>query len=200
MIVLNKTQALKKHKCVIKVSEIKEKHLIVCKVECSGKARKNTWTHRFFSIYGGYAMLLEKDLIDLPGKLFMVCQINEHSKGGHCEYEMQLMDLQGKVLNQFSSNYHSTLLLDDKYLWFLKSGKTRYDFTSDRDLDLVKLNINTGQVKQTIKLNYPQLLNCAYSFVLGITLTVKKNTGLLKIEFKDELKYNSVKHIPITKL
>jgi len=64
-------------------------------------------------------MLLEKHLIDLHGKHFLLYQINEYSRGGHCEYDMQLMDLQGNVLKQFSSNYYRKLVLDEKYIWFL---------------------------------------------------------------------------------
>lgn len=194
---LKQTDNIKKYKCSISISEIKEQHLNVCIIESFGK---NKWNQPFYSIYGGYAMLLEKYLFDLPGRLFLAYQINEHSKGGHCEYETQIMNLQGKILNKFSGDYHSNFLLDGKYLWFLKSGKKRFELASDRDLDLVKLNINTGKVKQIIKLNYPRLLNCDYSFVIGIELVEKRNAGLLKIKYKDDLNYATVKHIPIDKV
>jgi len=197
MNLIKSTNSIKKYKCEIQISEKKDNHLDVCLVECSGK---NKWTHLFYSTYGGYAMLLEKHLKDLPGKHFLVYQINEHSRGGHYEYETLLMNLQGKVLNHFTSSYHSIYLLDDKYLWFLKSGAKPYILSSDRDLDLVKLNIDTGNVKQTIKLNYQELLNCSYSHIIVAALSVKHNKGVLKIKYSDKSKDIYTKRIELAKI
>ena len=197
MIILKTTNNIKKYRREIQVSEKEDRNINVCLVECFGK---NKWSHLFYSSYDGYAMLLEKKLIDLPGKLFMVYQINEHSRGGHVEYETLVMNIDGKILNQFNSNYHSKFLLDDKYLWFLKSGAKRYDLISDRDLDLVKLNTKTGQVKQIIKLNYQALLNCSYSYVIAVSLSVKHNKGVLQIKYSDESKDTRSKRIELTKI
>jgi hypothetical protein len=197
MNLLKSTNNINKYKCEILISEKKESHLDVCMIQCSGK---NKWSHLFYSVYDGYAMLLEKQLIDLPGKHFLVYQINEHSRGGHCEYETQLMNLQGEILNQFTSRYYSKFLLDDKYLWFLKSGARRFDFKSDRDIDLIKLNINTAKVKQTIKLNYPHLLNGSYSHILGVELTTRHNNGELLIKYSDKTKGLCTKRIELTKI
>lgn len=89
----NTTSNIKKYKRETRVSEIVKDHLIICKVTCTGKSNKNRWARLYPSIYGGYAMLLEKHLMDLSGKNFSVYQINEHTRGGHYEYEMQLIDL-----------------------------------------------------------------------------------------------------------
>ncbi len=197
MNLLKSTDNINKYKCEILLSEKKKGHLDVCKVESSGK---NNWTHLFYSTYAGYAMLLEKQLLDLPGKHFLVHQANEHSRGGHCEFETQIMNLQGQVLNQFTSSYYSKFLLNEKYLWFLKSGEKRFDFTSDRDLDLVKLNIKTAQVKQKIKLNYPHLLNCPYSNIMRIELAVKHNDGILLIKYSDNTRDIKTKRIVLTNI
>jgi hypothetical protein len=89
---------------------------------------------------------MSKHLIDLPGKRFLVRQINEHSRGGHCEYEVYLLDLYGKILNQFAGRYHSKFILDDKYIWFYVSGEKPHSYTSNLDLKMMKLNYNTGIV------------------------------------------------------
>ena len=90
MNLLEKTNNINKHNCFIEVSEEKQGHLNVCKVICDSNKRKNKWIHFFPSVYQGYAMLHAKYLFDLPGKVFIVYQINEHSKGGHVEYEMPI--------------------------------------------------------------------------------------------------------------
>jgi len=197
MIILKKTNHIKNNKYEIQTSEVKESHLSVLKITCKGKYN---WSHIFYSVYGGYAMLLEKHLIELQGKTFIAYQINEHAKGGHHEYEIQLMNLQGKVLNKFSSRYYSDYILDDKYLWFLKSGEKPFTFTSNRDLDLVKLNTSTGKVKQTMKLNYEELLNQSISYVFDIKLKIKHGIGILQINYRDKLKNSFTKRIPLAGL
>ena len=200
MIILNKTQIIKKLKCEIKLTEFTDKHISHCQVICSGKSKKNQWEIVLPSTYGGYAMLLDKHLIDLPSKLFLVRQINEHSRGGHHEHEIHVMNLFGKVINRFTGGYNSRLLLDEKHLWMLVSGKNYHNPKIDRDLDLIKLNIKTGQVKQTIKINYPHLLNCSYSYIVTVQLSVKHNKGILQIKYSDGLKEIQTKRTELTNL
>lgn len=197
---LTQTNIIKKYNCSILVSEKNEGHLNICKVECVSNKRNNNWTHLFPSIYADYAMLHEKYLIDLPGRNFLVYQINEHSRGGHTEFEMQLMDLQGKVLNQFSSRYNSKLICDDKYIWLIKSGDKPFKIGSDRDLDLVKTNHKTGKIKQTIKLNYPHLLKCDYNYVIDVEFTKKHNSINLLIKYSNDEKVIKSKRLALTEI
>lgn len=200
MKILQQTDAINKNNCKVCLAEIEEKHLLICKVVCTGKSNKNNWEQLYPSVYGGYAMLLEKSLIDLPGKHFLVQQINEHSRGGHCEYERQLMDLQGTVLQKFSSRYNSKIIGDDKYLWFLQSGDKPFRFGNDRDLNLIKLNHKTGKIKQTSKLNYPQLLNCSYHYVISVDITEKHNRFNLLIKYSDSEKNTRSKRIDLLEI
>ena len=194
MILLKSTNIITKYKCKIQVSEKKDNHLNVCLVKCSGR---NKWTHLFPSVYQDYAMLHATYLFDLPGKAFIVYQINEHSRGGHVEYEMQLLDINGNVLNQFAGSYNSKIILDDKYLWFLVSGEEPFNFNTDRDLNLIKLNFKTGKTKQSIKLNYPHLLNCSYNYILGASLSIKHNKGILQIKYSDNSKETQSKRVEL---
>ena len=149
--VLNKTQNIRKQKCEVQISEIQEGHHYVCHVICTGESLCYKWHQTFRSIYGGYAILMEKNLIDLPGKRFLVCQVNEHSKGGHLEYEIYLLDLNGKILNQFTGSYNSKVLLDDNFIWFYVSGDRPYSYSFNLDLKLIKLNYLTGIAKTITK-------------------------------------------------
>jgi hypothetical protein len=185
MKLVNTTNIIKKYKCEIKVSEIVKEHLIICKVTCTGISKKNRWEHLYPSTYGGYAMLLEKHLIDLTGKNFLAYQINEHSRGGHYEYEMQLMDLQGNVLKKFSSNYNSKILFDDNYTYFLQSGTKPFNRDSDPDLNFIKLNHKTGEIKHTVQLNYSALLKCPYKYIIAVNFTEKHNRFYLLIKYSD---------------
>ena len=94
-----------------------------------------------------------------------------------------------------TSGFYSDFLLDDKYIWFLKSNEKRFNFSSDPDLDLIKLNTKTGKLKQTIKLNYSQLLACKYTYIFGVKLIKKKILALLIIEYLDKLKQKIKKNI-----
>ncbi len=193
MIILEETNKITKNHCTLTISEINTNH---CQVDCTG--RKNKWTHIFPSIYADYAMLRDKCLIDLPGKSFLVYQINEHSKGGHHEYEVQLMDVSGNVLNEFSSRDNIDFIIDNTNLWFLKTGNKRFSFTSDTDLDLIKLNIKTGEVRNSINLDYQKILNCPYKIVIGAKLSKKRNNMMLKIQYKDKSNNSQSKHIPLS--
>ena len=144
---IERTYCIEKYNCSIGVSEEKSKHSTVCKVECVCDKRKNNWQQIFESVYGGYAMLIEKHLLDLPGKRFLVQQINEHSRGGHREYEVYLLDLCGKTLNKFAGSYNSKFLLEDKYVWFYVSAKKPNSDTFNLDLKMVKLNYKTGKTE-----------------------------------------------------
>lgn len=111
MIILEETNKITKAHCTLSFS-VDNTHS--CQVVCTRK--KNKWTHVFPSIYRDYAMLREKCFIDLPDKSFLVYQINEHSRGGHHEYEVQLMDVNGRVLNEFSSRDNIDFVLDKNNL------------------------------------------------------------------------------------
>lgn len=193
--ILKKTDYIEKNQNILQVSGKAVKHLQVCTVECAGI---NQWTHEFYSDCASYAVLLEKYLLDLPSPLFIVYQINEHSRGGFYEYETQIINMKGEVLNQFASKYDSEFILSGEYIWFLTSGKEKRNLTQGCDLELVILNSNTAKVKQRFNLNYPQLLNYPYSTILWVRLKVKHKQGLLEIEYTDTLKKNNVKYVPIS--
>ncbi len=193
MIILEETNRIIKDHCTLSFSE---EHTNSCQVICT--RRKNKWTHVFPSIYSDYAMLREKSLIDLPGKTFLVYQINEHSRGGHHEFEVQLMNVNGRVLNEFSSRDNIDFILDKNNLWFLKTGKKRFSFTSDIDLDLIRLNTRNGQVKNCLNLNYENLLDITYRIVIAANLSEKRNKMMLKIQYKNELNKIQSKHIPLS--
>jgi hypothetical protein len=158
MIILDKTSTIKKHNCEVQVTEVDDNHISNCQVICSGKSKKNQWQVVLPSIYGGYAMLLDKHLIDLPSKLFLVRQINEHSRGGHIEYEIHLMDLYGKVINKFTGSYNSKFILDDKFLWFYVSGKKPYSYTFNYDLKIIKLDYTKGVVEKVENGKLPTII------------------------------------------
>ncbi len=197
MILLKKTDSIRKNKCLITLSEERDNYSGVCKVECTGRSRKYKWTHLFPSVYGGYAMLREKYLIDLPGKCFLAHQVNEHSKGGHCEYEIQLMDLLGNVLNTFSGGIDSNFILDNRTVWFLKSGKKHYSIGSIRDVDLIQLNIVTGKVEKTLNLNDAQLFEISYTELHWYDLIERKGDCFLQIKQADNLNKIFVKRIAL---
>lgn len=182
MELLKETAYVEKKGCLIAISEKEEGHVQICKIEAVGK---HQWTHLFPSVYGGYAMLLEKHLFDLPGETFLVYQINEHSRGAHHEYELQLLNLEGKVLGGFSGRYYSDFILDQKYVWFLTSGKEPYSLGSNRDLNLVQLHIKTGRIKQNIKLNYANLLACSTPMVFRVKLIEKNSNGFIEIVYSN---------------
>ena len=155
MKLLGKTQIIKKMDCEVQISEIQEGHLRVCHVTSTGKSKRYKWQQNFRSIYGDCAMLMEKHLIDLPGKRFLVRQINEHSRGGHSECEVYLLDLSGQIRNQFTGSYNSKILLEDKYIWFYISEKKPYSNTFNLDLNMIKLNYMTGKTETIIKGKLP---------------------------------------------
>jgi hypothetical protein len=183
---LEKTQHIRKNKCELHVSAHKEGYQSICQVECTGRSRAYKWTHLFPSIYDGYAMLLEKHLIDLSGKRFLIHQVNEHSKGGHYEFEIQLMNLKGKVLNQFSSRQQSNFIGDDQYLWFLKTFYKSSANSVDRGMQLIKLNTIRGKADKTIILNYAQLLDNNEVSMPSTQLMVKDDEGFLQIRYTDK--------------
>ena len=108
--------------------------------------------------------------------------------------------MQGSVLNQFASGFNSNILLDSKYIWFLVSGDKPSSITRDRDLNLIKLNINTGKVKQSIKLNYPYLIHREYKYIIGTQLKIKHNKGIIQIKFSEESSEISTKRIELIKI
>ncbi len=197
MILLEKAQNIKKNKCELRVSVHQEGYQSICQVECTGRSRAYKWTHLFPSIYGGYAMLLEKHLLDLAGKRFLIYQVNEHSKGGHHEFEIQLMNLKGKVLNQFSSRQKSHFIGDEQYLWFLKTFYQSFANSVDRGMQLIKLNAIRGKVDKTVILNYAQLLDNNEVSMPSTQLMVKDDEGFLRIRYLDKLHKRQTKLISL---
>ena len=153
---LTTTQLIRKKSCEVQISEIQEGHLNVCHVVSTGKSKRYKWQQSFKSIYGGYAMLVTKELIDLPGKRFLVRQVNEHSRGAHYECEVYLLDICGNILNQFNGSYKSQVLLDDKYIWFYVSGNKPYSYSHNLDLNMIKLNYMTGKSTEIPKGALPE--------------------------------------------
>jgi len=147
---LGKTQIIRKKECEVKITEIQDGNHRICHVICTGKSRHYNWQQNFKSIYGDCAMLIEKSLIDLPGKRLLIHQINEHIRGGHHECEVYLLDLSGKILNQFSGGYNSKILLDDKYIWFYISRQKNHNNTFNLDLKMIKLNYTSG-ITETVR-------------------------------------------------
>lgn len=160
--VLNKTQIIRKRNCEVQISEIQDGHNRICHVVCTGKSRRFKWQQSFKSNYGDCAMLVGKSLIDLPGKRFLVHQINEHSRGGHHECEVYLLDLCGKILNQFAGSYNSKILLDDKYIWFYISRKKTYSDTFNLDLKMIKLNYTNGLTTTVLKGELPSQIEAHF--------------------------------------
>jgi len=155
MTLLKKTQKIIKKNCQLQISEVKQGHLNRCLLTSTGKSKKYKWQKSFNSIYGGYAMLMAKHMIDLPGKRFILQQVNEHSRGGHCEYETYLLDLQGNISNQFDGSYNSKFILDDQFVWFYVSGEKPYSYTFKHDLKIIKLNYLKGKVEKIDKGKLP---------------------------------------------
>jgi hypothetical protein len=177
-----------------------ENHTNICKIKCSSKNKKYNWSHLYYSVYDSYAMLLESHFFDLPGKRFLVHQANEHSKGGHCEFETQLMDLEGNVLSKFSGKYRSKYLLKDKYLWFLHSENNSLSLICDKGLFLIKLNHITGEIKQKTELNYSELLGDVGTMVLSVNFIEKRDHYFLHISYIDASKNKNQKKIPLLTL
>ncbi len=197
MIQLEKTSRIRKGKGQISILK-DEEYSNTCMIECVGRTRKYKWTQEVLSIYGSYALLRDNYLIDLPGQCFLVIQINEHSKGGHIEHEIQLMNLKGDVLNKFSSKDNFDIILDNNRLWFLKSENKFYDFSNDVDIDLIQLHIKTGKTMHNIPLDYQKLLNCTYKRVFAAKLTEKRGRVMLKIQYMDDINRRQSKHIPLS--
>lgn len=197
MKLLKKTQHIRKNKCELHVSAYKEGYQSICQVECMGRSRAYKWTHLFPSIYEGYAILLEKYLIELAGKRFLIYQVNEHSKGGHYEFEIQLMNLKGKVLNQFSSRQQSNFIGDNQYLWFLKTFYKSSTNSIDRGMQLIKLNTIRGKADKTIILNFAQLLNENKVSMPSSQLMVKDDEGFLQVRYTDKSRKRQAKLISL---
>ncbi len=159
---LDKTQIIRKKYCEVQISEIQDGHNIVCHVISTGKSSCYKWKQNFESVYRDCAILVAKNLINLPGKRFLVHQINEHSRGGHYECEICLLNLRGKVLNKFEGRYNSKVLLDDKYIWFYISRKEANYYASNSDLIMIKLNYITGKAKTVSKRELPPYINTCF--------------------------------------
>ena len=195
MELLKRAKHIEKRSCSIEVSEITERYIPVCLVTCEGKFN---WTHVFHSVYGGDAILHEKHLFDLPNDCFLVYQINEHSRGAHCEYEMQMLNLQGDVLNGFTDRYFTDFLLNEEYVWFLKSVSSSKGAFNHQDQNLIQLDINTGRVKQESKLNYSELLGTPKADIHDTKLTTKNEEGFIWFSYTDKLSQDQLeKLIPI---
>jgi hypothetical protein len=183
MKLINESSFIEKKECLLEVKAVLDRNIKVPKVICVGKYE---WEKNFPTIYGGYGILHEKYLLDLPGDKFLLFQINEHSRGAHCEYEFYLLNVKGVVLADLSSEFHTSFALDNKYIWFLKSGEKKYRIGENKDLDLIQFQLDQAKIKQKIKLNYAELLKCKNPNVGQVKIVEKDGDCFLDIWFLDK--------------
>lgn len=181
MKLLPKEDIIDEGDCLIEIGQQLEKYIMSCKVSSIGKYE---WKLILPSVYGGYAMLLENKLINLPGDLFLVYQINEHSRGAHCEYEIHLLNTKGEILFQTTSGHYSEFVLDDKYVWYIQSGDKKYKM-GEPDLKLVQLNYARAATKQVIGINYRELLSLKEPFIHAVKFKEDSNDCYVEIRYSD---------------
>ncbi|MCB9225254.1 MAG: hypothetical protein R2780_02795 [Crocinitomicaceae bacterium] len=181
MKLLNKEDIIEEVDCLIEIGQQLEKYVMCCKISCIGK---HEWKLILPSVYGGYAMLLEKKLINLPDDLFLVYQINEHSRGAHCEYEIHLLNTKGEILFQTTSRHYTEFVLDGKYVWYIQSGDKPYKM-GEPDLMIVQLDYKTANEKQKVSLNFRELLPVKEPFIHRVKFVEKNNDCFLEIQYSD---------------
>lgn len=195
MKLLSSQDLIEKQGCLLEASRTKD-NVTQAKVVCIGK---ENWDVLLPSCFGGWAMLFENLLIDLSRKFVLHTQGNEHSRGAHVIFENVILDLKGKTVHSWSSYSHTTFLVDQTSLYYLKEKQRDSRNYGDRKFLFCKTKLKTLASKEYV-LDFPTLLGDPKPLVLTRKLITKHDAGFLEITYVgSQQDGRQKKRIPISK-